>query len=489
MRGRAVVPAAGFAAMAIEAAADALDNHASRQGQAAGLELTDLQIIAPCAVGDGPPLRSRITIEEDAATLRVDSAAGDSDLWRVHARCGFRALGPSPEADAKEGATTAAEPGWRQIDPDDLYRRLSDLGLAYGPCFRRLQEITTDGLVVRGVIRPGTEGGVGGPLADSDCFALHPAMLDSALHALVALLDEEVSSAAGSEPALPFLPTYLQRLQLYRAMDPGEGLAVDARITRQGRLSLVADLALRRLSDGKPIAQLTGLTLERASRGDGLGPKAETWRTDWIPLPGSAVAPNSGGSVAPISARPAPPRRLAELARRLSHALGPAHELEPAAVLLTEICRAVTPACEGETSVPVAPLSTVVPTLLADAPTRGLEVLAALGDPGGSTRSTPPTGPRIEALRAGCMRAVAALLQGRQGPPARVLAIGFDADALRDLAGLSGMGCVFAADPHLAAGPLNSLQQAPATAPILPDPGGATRPAVDFVLVAAPGGA
>ncbi|MEM6421828.1 MAG: MDR/SDR family oxidoreductase, partial [Pseudomonadota bacterium] len=142
-----------------------------------------------------------------------------------------------------------------------------------------------------------------------------------------------------------------------------------------------------------------------------------------------------------------------------------------------------------ETSVPIAPLSTVVPTLLADAPTRGLEVLAALSDPGGSARSTPPTGPRLEALRAGCMRAVAALLQYRQGPPARVLAIGFDADALRDLAGLSGMGCVFAADPHLAAGPLNSLEQAPATAPILPDPGGATRPAVDFVLVAAPGGA
>ncbi|MFQ6856379.1 polyketide synthase dehydratase domain-containing protein, partial [Streptomyces sp. 35M1] len=79
----------------------------------------------------------------------------------------------------------------------DVYDRLADQGLSYGPLFQGLRSVWRQGDdVYAEVALP--EG------ADVDGFGVHPALLDSALHAVGLAAGVAPEAVEGGSPGLPF---------------------------------------------------------------------------------------------------------------------------------------------------------------------------------------------------------------------------------------------------------------------------------------------
>ncbi|HEV2637460.1 MAG TPA: SDR family NAD(P)-dependent oxidoreductase, partial [Actinocrinis sp.] len=109
---------------------------------------------------------------------------GSDDLWTRHATGVLARLSPAEEADPAAGTGPAAvlAEGWppagtESVDLTDAYQRLAAAGFGYGPAFQGLTGLWRgDGEVFAEVSLP--EG------ASAAGYGVHPALLDSALHAL-----------------------------------------------------------------------------------------------------------------------------------------------------------------------------------------------------------------------------------------------------------------------------------------------------------------
>ncbi|MEV1084882.1 type I polyketide synthase [Streptomyces sp. NPDC050211] len=170
--------------------------------------------------------------------------------WTRHARGSLAPGTPPTPARAEEARSLAAWPpaGARQLDFDGLYDSLADGGFDYGPAFRGLREVWQHGddLFALATLPAGAEAPAGGG------FALHPALLDTVLHAVVAGGVIEVTGEQGWMPfswsgvhlAGPCGPTVKVRLS-----PAGEGVVSVA----------IAD------EHGRPIASVDALTFRPAS--------------------------------------------------------------------------------------------------------------------------------------------------------------------------------------------------------------------------------
>jgi len=144
-----------------------------------------------------------------------DEAGGG---WVRHAT-GLLSAGPATATDADVDADTTPAldwaartaqwppPGAEPVEAADLYERLAERGLRYGPAFRGLRAAWRQGGAVYAEVTLPEE-----RHAEADRFVLHPALLDAALHALAAsgLADagaagagDEAGPAAG-RPLVPF---------------------------------------------------------------------------------------------------------------------------------------------------------------------------------------------------------------------------------------------------------------------------------------------
>jgi len=205
--GTVLLPGTAFVELAVHAA--------GLSGQGGVQELT---LEAPLVLRDEESVRLRVTVgARDEAALRpitVHSKAtpqqdGDEPAAWVRHATGFLSAATADTASATtDDSTSASTAAWpppqaEPIDVNGLYERLADLGLEYGPAFQG----------VRAVWRAGEDilAEVSSPDGHSDGsgeFALHPALLDSALHALAIARSESGEDAgadgAGRTVPLPF---------------------------------------------------------------------------------------------------------------------------------------------------------------------------------------------------------------------------------------------------------------------------------------------
>ncbi|MEQ0565333.1 type I polyketide synthase [Amycolatopsis sp. NEAU-NG30] len=159
--GSTLVPGTAFVELALRAAE-----------QAGCDRIDELTLEAPLTLPDGG---AEIQLSVDPArTLRIYSRPAGSafdEPWTRHAT-GTLSTGTRPAAGPAEWPPAGAEP----VDVDDLYARFGDRGFAYGPAFQGLRAAWRRGDdVFAEVTLPGDDAGK---------FALHPALLDSALHAM-----------------------------------------------------------------------------------------------------------------------------------------------------------------------------------------------------------------------------------------------------------------------------------------------------------------
>ncbi|GAA1374789.1 SDR family NAD(P)-dependent oxidoreductase [Streptomyces beijiangensis] len=250
--GAVVVPATAHLDLALSVGAHV--------GCGAVQELTlEVPLILP-GTGD---VQVRIAVgapdETGHRSLDVYSRAGDDSPaaggWTRHARGNL-----APDApDAPETAASADEarslsawppPGARQLDIDGLYDSFADAGFDYGPAFRGLREVWQHGddLFALATL-PDT-----GADPASGAHALHPALLDTVLHAVVA---GGLIPVTGEQGWMPFSWS-------------GVGLAGRGGTTVKVRLSPAGEGAVSLTvadEDGRALAHVGALTFRPASAG------------------------------------------------------------------------------------------------------------------------------------------------------------------------------------------------------------------------------
>ncbi|MET8045924.1 beta-ketoacyl synthase N-terminal-like domain-containing protein, partial [Micromonospora sp. NPDC005215] len=160
---------------------------ASRHGWSRVDELT---LEAPVVLDPDAPIDLQVSVQdEDGPTVEIFSRpAEDPDAdWTRHCtgRIGTDEQGTAPTS---ESATAWPPAGAEPIDVAGLYDRLEELGLDYGPTFQAVRAAWRDGDTIHAEVAVRPEVG-------QDTFAVHPALLDAALHPL---------AAAGTGLRLPF---------------------------------------------------------------------------------------------------------------------------------------------------------------------------------------------------------------------------------------------------------------------------------------------
>ncbi|UKD51731.1 acyltransferase domain-containing protein [Amycolatopsis sp. FU40] len=139
--------------------------------------LAELTLEAPLVLPAEGTVELQVSVggpEEGGRGVEIHSRA-DGPAWTRHAvgLVSDRPAEPGPEAPAWPPEN--AEP----VDVAAAYSALADAGFGYGPLFQGLRSVwRRDGEVFAETALPQDA------LADAACFGVHPALLDSALHAL-----------------------------------------------------------------------------------------------------------------------------------------------------------------------------------------------------------------------------------------------------------------------------------------------------------------
>ncbi|MEW2157437.1 type I polyketide synthase [Streptomyces sp. NPDC007189] len=281
--GAVVFPGTGWAELALRAGAEVGCDR-----------VEDLTIAVPLVIPEQGTVRLQVTVGvADASgrrTVEVHSRpdeAPDDTPWTLHAD---GVLAPAPVVDEPGFDLVQWPPAGAEARPvDEAYERLTATGLTYGPVFQGLRAVWRRGdEVFAEVALPEGHETLAGRCA------VHPALLDSALHAvLFGPLGE-----AGGAGRLPFawngLSLYASGARALRVRIAPAGtdaVALQLADPAGGAVAAVESLALREV----PSDDLTAAQASTAPSG--------TYRIEWIPVPLAArtadedTAPNAGATV------------------------------------------------------------------------------------------------------------------------------------------------------------------------------------------------
>ncbi|WP_449657836.1 type I polyketide synthase [Streptomyces cellostaticus] len=194
--GAVVVPATAYLDLALSA------------GDVVGCAaVEELSLEVPLVLPDSGDVQVRIVVgaadETGRRCLDVYARPGEDGPtvggWTRHASGTLSPSTPQTAARSDDTRALAVWPpaGARRLDIDGLYDSLAEAGFDYGPTFRGLREVWQHGddLFALATLPETAEG------SDSGRFGLHPALIDSVLHAAVA---GGVIEVTGDQGWMPF---------------------------------------------------------------------------------------------------------------------------------------------------------------------------------------------------------------------------------------------------------------------------------------------
>ncbi|WP_405824957.1 SDR family NAD(P)-dependent oxidoreductase [Streptomyces sp. NBC_00838] len=268
--GVVVLPGTAFVDLAVHAG-----------GQVGCPRVEELTLQAPLVlVEGGPGVAVQVVVDEPEASgdhgRRAVSVFSRPDMnddgeWVRHGT-GFLTTSDGP-ADSADTAWVWP-PAGDQVPAEEVYTGLVDAGFDYGPVFRGLRQVWLDGKDVYAEVE----------LPDDPAgFALHPALLDAALHALAATKTTEKD-----EGGMPFAFTGVQ-------VHTTGARTLHVRLRRQepDGVSLEAVDAA-----GAPVASIDSLVFRPVSHADLAGPGAsagDLLHLRWAPVPDVSPADAQAG--------------------------------------------------------------------------------------------------------------------------------------------------------------------------------------------------
>ncbi|MFC9878124.1 type I polyketide synthase [Streptomyces libani] len=249
---------------------------AVRAGDQVGCgQVEELTLQAPLVLPERGAVQLQVAVgaadETGRRTLNVYSRPQDAQAgqpWVRHAVGVLATDGAAPGADLSQWPPAGAEP----VSVDGLYEGLTAAGFGYGPVFRGLRQVWSRGdELFASVELPESAA------PEAAGFGLHPALLDSVLHALGLVESDRADESRGR---LPFSWS-------------GATLHASGASVLRARLSVNGpDSVALELSDasGGPVATIDSLVLRPVSA-DGIaqakagGQDTALHTMDWIPLP------------------------------------------------------------------------------------------------------------------------------------------------------------------------------------------------------------
>ena len=234
-----VLPGAAYVDAALAAAAQTT-------GQPAPA-LDDVRFVTPLVVEDNDVPTLRLTVESSSGRFTVSSRRSSATGWTQHAsgRIVDGLVQPTLALPSLTDASTATA--------DELYPRLAERGLVYGPAFRRIVDAqVSDGRVLARVDATDT-----GTAASN--HQAHPAVLDAALQCIALLAGADDASAGGA-----VVPAAIRHVRQFADL-PDRVLAGVTRLApRPGEAKLVADVVLTD-QDGQVLIELHRVQLRPIS--------------------------------------------------------------------------------------------------------------------------------------------------------------------------------------------------------------------------------
>ncbi|MGK4000973.1 SDR family NAD(P)-dependent oxidoreductase [Sorangium sp. So ce1036] len=242
--GNVLFPGTGMLELAL-AAARATGNRA----------VSELVLAEPLVLSEAEARRVQLSVEAPDAQGRrgfglysqPEDAAHEAS-WVQHATGVLTDEAPVERA-ALDELRTWPVPGAEAVDLTGFYERLHDRGLQYGPAFQGLVELSRrDGTFYGRVVLPEAVAG------DAEAYNIHPALLDAALHTMVAAFD-----GAGDDVSLPFAWSDV----MLHASGASE-LRVRFELREQGAQQVTGALAITDAA-GEPVASVAALQVRRAT--------------------------------------------------------------------------------------------------------------------------------------------------------------------------------------------------------------------------------
>ncbi|WP_373169334.1 type I polyketide synthase [Mycobacterium marinum] len=262
--GQAIMPAAGFAEIALAAASEAFDLPVD------ALSINQLEIEQMLDLDEHTQVTTQLTRRADDKT-RIEIYSRSASGWRRHAVAKAETSTPSAAPVLEERTSRQDE---TDIKPADLYALLRQAGQNHGPAFAALTRILRrpDGSVE-------TEITLSDEAPRHQGYRIHPAMLDAALQSLAAAVpnDEFAGSAEAS-----YLPVSFETLRVYS--NPGRHARCRAQLTnlndggagKLGRITLTDDA-------GNVTVEINDIYLRRVERRSVPLPLAQKiFDTEWV---------------------------------------------------------------------------------------------------------------------------------------------------------------------------------------------------------------
>ncbi|GAA2101520.1 type I polyketide synthase [Streptomyces albiaxialis] len=263
VQGAAILPGTGYVDLAI------------RAGDQVGCSrVEELVLEAPLVLPEKGGVQLQVTVgapdEQGRRPVSVHSRADDAldgEPWTEHAN---GLLGPDTAAAGGTGLDVWPPKGATPVDLDGIYEQLAAAGVEYGPVFRGLREVWRQGDdLYAEVALPQDQRDEAGR------FGLHPALLDSVLHALSwGPLAEQ-----GEGPWMPFTWNGV-------SLHATGATALRARLTTDPNGAVTLDVAD---GLGEPIATVDALRLRAVTATAltaGAAPRDTLFRPEWTPLHG-----------------------------------------------------------------------------------------------------------------------------------------------------------------------------------------------------------
>ena len=263
-----VFPAAGFIEMALEAGRELFE------GRPFAIE--EMEIRKPLIVPDASEdLVMELTYDPIERTFNIQSRFEPSTNWSVHVVGSLRSERIESEFENSRWRDPSGE--LNEESPDSSYETMANLGLPYGPEFRAVSELFSRDGRSAGTVRLSE---VAAKRADD--YALHPVVMDAALH---------VFSAGGRAmdglKEKMKLPVRFSRILFLRS--PGAASKVRAEVTLNNDELIEGNIALYD-DGGSPAVLVDGfraVALSFGKKGGAGGWRDLVYHFDWQRLEGS----------------------------------------------------------------------------------------------------------------------------------------------------------------------------------------------------------
>ncbi|HZN17327.1 MAG TPA: type I polyketide synthase [Micromonosporaceae bacterium] len=217
------------------------------------VQVTDLVLHTALVLADDAPRSVQVVLTPQGggrSAFQVFSQPAvepDESQWTLHATGSVQEYA-QPEADQRDLAALRSR--LEPVAVPELYRRLGEAGIGYGPAFTGVTQLWRGTDEALGQIEPPGDAGV-----DRAGYRWHPALLDACLQVVLAALS--------GDPSDVYLPVGLDRFA--SLAPPGAQVWSHARLRQSSTETAVADVELR-AADGSLMARVDGLLLRRTDR-------------------------------------------------------------------------------------------------------------------------------------------------------------------------------------------------------------------------------